>query len=168
MAAAGWRTWLLNGVIALIGLAWIAGAVIAVEYGSRHSWLFWLEHWTGDWRTMVFSDRPKGQHARIAVVKVTEETLASYPYRAPVDRGLVARLVTAIDQAGPKAIAIDFLFLKSTEPDKDEELIRAIQAAKSRIVLAVGDNRVDLTDAQRSYQAQMLQLSGAEPGFANL
>ena len=168
MAAAGWRIWLLNSVLALIGLTWIAASVVAVDYGSKHSWLFWLEHWTGDWRTMLFSDRPKGQHPKVAVVKVTEETLEKYPYRAPVDRGLVARLVTAIDQAGPQAIAIDFLFLKSTEPEKDEQLVRAIEGAKSRVVLAVGDKRVELTDAQRKYQAETLSRTGAEPGFANL
>ncbi len=168
MATAGWRTWLLNGVLALVGLGWIAGSVVAVEYGAQHSWLFWLEHWTGDWRTMLFSDRPKGQHPKIAVVKVTEQTLEKYPYRAPVDRGLVARLVTAIDQVEPAAIAIDFLFLKPTEPAKDDQLVRAIRSAKARVVLAVGDNRVELSDTQRAYQADMLKKSGAEPGFANL
>ncbi|MGI9421809.1 MAG: CHASE2 domain-containing protein [Hyphomicrobiaceae bacterium] len=168
MAAVAWRQWFGNGLLLMLSLLWVGSVVLAIEYGTRHSWLFWIEHWTGDWRTMLFSDRPKGQHSKIAVVNVTEETLQAYPYRTPIDRDLVARLVTTIDEAGAEAIAIDYLFLKATEPDKDEKLVQAIRAASARVVLAVGDKRVELTEAQRAYQSEFLQRTGAEPGFANL
>ena len=166
--AASWRRWFGNGVLLMLSLLWIGGAVLGVEYGARHSWLFWIEHWTGDWRTMLFSDRPKNQHPKVSVVNVTEDTLQAYPYRTPIDRDLVARLVTTIDQAGAEAIAIDYLFIKATEPDKDETLIDAIRAASARVVLAVGDERAELTEAQRIFQDDFLQRTGAKPGFANL
>ena len=168
MAAAGWRSWVASGFVLVLALGWIAGATAGIEYGARHSWLFWLEHWTGDWRTMLLSDRPKSQHPDVAVVKVTEDTVDLFPYRTPIDRGFIARLVSTIDEAGPKAIAIDFLFVKATEPVKEDELIRAIKAAKARVVIAVGDNRAELTEAHRAYQKAFLERSGAVGGYANL
>ena len=168
MAASGWRSWTVGGAILVLAVGWIAAATVGIEYGARNSWLFWLEHWTGDWRTMLLSDRPKSQHPKIAVVKVTEETVDLFPYRTPIDRGFIARLVTTIDKVQPQAIAIDFLFLKTTEPDKEDELIRAIKAAKTRVIIAAGDNRVELTDAQRDYQRKFIERSGAIGGYANL
>ena len=103
-----------------------------------------------------------------SIVKIDETTIAQYPYRVPVDRGLIARLVQVIDAAGPATIAIDVLFLKKTELAKDEALIEAIKSAKAPIVLAVGDSRAGFSDAQISYQRDFLKRSGASPGFANL
>ncbi|MEM7747839.1 MAG: CHASE2 domain-containing protein [Pseudomonadota bacterium] len=166
--AASWRQMLSSGLLLVLALLWIGATTFSVEYGTRHSWLFWVEHWTGDWRTMFLSDRPRGQHRKIAIVSVNEDTVAQYPYRTPIDRGLVARLVTALDNAGVEAIGIDFLFLKATEPRKEQELVSAIKAAKARVVIAVGDNRVELTDQQKAYQAEFLKASGAKAGYANL
>lgn len=168
MAAAGWRRWLIGGLAFVLAAGWIAGVTVGIEYGARHSWLFWLEHWTGDWRTMLLSDRPKSQHRKVAVVTVNEDTVDLFPYRTPIDRRFIARLVTTIDKAGAEAIALDFLFLKATEPDKEDELARAIKAAKSRVVVAVGDSRVELSDKQRAYQQAFLEQSGARGGYANL
>ena len=47
-------------------------------------------------------------------------------------------------------------------------MIAAIKAAKARVVVAVGDSRVELSEAQRAYQQDFVQRSGAIPGFANL
>ena len=166
--AASWRQIFSTAVLLIFALFWIGATTYSVEYGTRHSWLFWVEHWTGDWRTMFLSDRPRDQHEKVAVILVNEDTVAQYPYRTPIDRGLVARLVTSLDKAGVEAIGIDFLFLKATEPHKERELAAAIKAAKARVVIAVGDNRVELTDRQRQYQGEFLKASGAEPGYANL
>ena len=166
--AASWRQIFSTAVLLVFALLWIGATTYSVEYGTRHSWLFWVEHWTGDWRTMFLSDRPRDQHEKVAVILVNEDTVAQYPYRTPIDRGLVARLVTSLDKAGVEAIGIDFLFLKATEPHKERELAAAIKAAKARVVIAVGDNRVELTDRQRQYQGEFLKASGAEPGYANL
>jgi adenylate cyclase len=168
MAMANFRGMVANAMLMILAVFMIAGIVFSVDYGARYSWLFWAEHWTSDWRATFLSHRPKGQHPRIALVKATETTVQQYTYRTPIDRGLVARLVTTIDAAGAETIAIDFLFLKATEPEKEEQLIAAIKAAKARVVVAVGDSRADLTPAQKTYQEDFLRRSGAIPGYANL
>ena len=160
MAAAGWRRWLIGAFALVLAAGWIAGVTAGIEYGARHSWLFWLEHWTGDWRTMLLSDRPNSQHRKVAVVTVNEDTVDLFPYRTPIDRRFIANLVTTIDKAGAEAIALDFLVLKATEPDKEDELAGAIKAAKARVVIAVGDSRVELSEKQRAYQQAFLEQSG--------
>ncbi len=164
------RHWLRIMLLLALALLWAAGASWLVEQAAKSSWALWLEHWTGDFRTALLSHRPKRQHGGIAIVAINDDTMQPYPYRSPVDRRLLARLITTLEQAGAKAIGLDFLFLKSTEPEKDEELIAAItEAAKRiRIVIAAGDRRVDLSEAQTKYQAEFLERSGATGGYANL
>lgn len=167
MVKTNWQSWQRTTTLVFVTLGYISLITLGVDYGARNSWLFWAEHWTSDWRSTFLSDRPQGQHPKVAIVKVNEDTLQQYPYRTPIDRGLIARLVTVLDQAGAEVIAIDFLFLKETELFKDLALVEAIRSAKARIVVAVGDSRVDLTDAQRQYQKDFIERSGASPGFAN-
>jgi len=155
-------------VIVLLAVLWAGAVTASVNYGAKHSWLLWLDHWSADWRTLFLSDKPETQHPRLALVVVTEETLQDYPYRAPVDRELLARLVSTLDAAGASTIGIDFLFLKATEPDKDEKLVRAIRAAKARIVIAAADKRVSLIEPQARYQTEFLTRTGAVAGYANL
>ena len=148
--------------------AWIAGTAWGVARATDYSWALWLEHWTGDIRTGLFSHRPKRQHGGIALITVNDTTMQPYPYRSPIDRQLLANLVTELDKARARAIGLDFLFLKPTEPAKDAQLVTAIRQAKSRIVVAVGDSRVGLQPAQTEYQDTFLKASGAIGGYANL
>ena len=135
---------------------------------SDYSWALWLEHWTGDKRTAFFAHRPKRQHEQIGLVTIDDTTMFPYPYRSPIDRKLLANLVTALDNAGVKAIGLDFLFLKPTEADKDEALVNAISSAKARVVVAAADRRVEINEQQTAYQEDFLKRSGAVGGYANL
>jgi len=157
-------------IIALLALVagWAGGAGYLLTRATDVSFALWLEHWTGDLRTGLMSYRPKRQHDGIALVQITDETMQPYAYRSPIDRGLLARLITLLDEAGAKAIGLDFLFLKPTEPEKDKVLVSAIRRAKTRVVVAVGDRRVGLTPAQRDYQNAFVARSGARAGYANL
>lgn len=152
----------------VLAIAWIAGTAWGVMQASNYSWALWLEHWTGDIRTGLFSHRPKRQHARIALVAVDDATMQHYPYRSPIDRRLLANLVTELDKAGARAIGLDFLFLKPTEPPKDDQLVAAIRQVRTRVVVAVGDSRVGLLPDQTKYQNAFLAASGAAAGYANL
>ena len=155
---------------ALIVLLMISAA--AVGYGvlraSDHAWSLWLEHWTGDKRTALFAYRPETQHPNIALVTITHETMAAYPYRLPINRSLLAALVTALDNAGARTIGLDFLFLKSTEPRRDDELVAAIKASNTPVVVAAADKRVALKPRFYGYQKEFLAKTGAVPGYANL
>lgn len=157
-----------NALILVLAIGWVAGATAVVDWSARNSFLLWFEHWTGDWRTSLLADRRDNQHPDVAIVEITEETLAPYPYRLPADRKLLARLVRTLDKIGVRAIGIDFLFLRPTERDKDDLLAKAIREARVPVVIAAADARVNLFDREKAYQAEFIKRSGAKAGYANL
>ena len=129
-----------------------------------------MEYWTADWRTALLSDRASALHARVAVVVVDDTTLEPYPYLTPTDRGLVAELIRALDQAQAEVIGLDFLFIKETEKDKDAELVKVLHpdVTKRKIVIGVADNRVSLTPSQRAFQERYLSMIDRPKGYLNL
>ena len=127
-----------------------------------------LEHWTADWRTAVLSDRGPAEHERLAVILISDDTLEPYPYLSPIDRGLLANLVRAVDAAGARAVGIDIFFAKETEKSKDEQLLDAFQQAKSKIVIAALDKRGRLKPKQIRFQAEFLSRAARSVGFINL
>lgn len=70
----------------------------------------------------------------IVIVAITDETIAAFPYRSPIDRQFLAELVATIDAASPRAIGLDLLLDQPTEPQKDERLREALLAAGPRLV----------------------------------
>ena len=128
-----------------------------------------FEHQLADWRTGLLSDRRAAQHPGIAVVLVNDDTLKGLPYTSPVDRGILARLVERLDATGVKAIGLDFLFERPTEPAKDEALRQAIRAAMVPVILAGADERaVGLSDEERDYQRDFIAATGRPAGYVNL
>ncbi len=127
-----------------------------------------LEHWTADWRTAVLSDRGPAEHERLAVILISDDTLEPYPYLSPIDRGLLANLVRAVDAAGARAVGIDIFFAKETEKSKDEQLLDAFQQAKSKIVIAALDKRGRLKPKQIRFQTEFLSRAARSVGFINL
>ena len=101
------------------------------------------------------------------LVTIDDNTLKDYA-SSPIDRGLLARIVTAIDAAGAKAIGIDVFFLKKTEPQKDTALLEAIRAAKARVVLGAIDERGALEPFQRQFQSEFLTAAARPVGYLNL
>lgn len=155
---------LLRGVLGAGSLA----ALIALLFLPAFApWVLRFEHWTADWRTAYLSEQARTQHARIAFVSITDETLRNYA-SSPVDRGLLARIVQAIDAAGASAIGLDILFLKATEPAKDQALVDAVRAARAVVVLGVADDRVPLEGFQRDFQQEYLARLGRPAGYLNL
>lgn len=127
-----------------------------------------LEHWTTDWRAALFSDRAASQHPRLAVVLIDDDTIQGYPYRSPIDRGLLARLVDTLDAAGARVIALDFLFDQPTEPDKDRQLQASIRKAAAKVVLGTVDQRVPLRAERREYLSSFEREAAASVGYLNL
>lgn len=156
--------WWLAPIVLVFALA----ATFVALAASRTSWLAWLEHSSGDWRTTALSDRNTTQHKGVVLIAITEETLDAFPYRLPVDREFLARVVTAVDKAGAFSIGLDFLFVRPTEPAKDAALIAALKQARTPVVIAAGDSRADLSPAQYAYQDEFIAKSGAKAGYANL
>lgn len=143
----------------------VLGAMLFVP--SFAPYLLRAEHWTADWRTAVLATRPQGQDTRIAIVTIDDDTLRDY-VSSPIDRGLLARIITAIDQASAKAIGLDLLLLKQTEAEKDEAFLNAIAAAKNPIVLGALDERGELHPFQRDFQQAYLGKAGRPVGYLNV
>jgi hypothetical protein len=113
------------------------------------------EHWTSDWRTVWFSERNATQDESVALVLITEETLAE-PVRIPIDRHLMAKVVRAVASAHPAAIGIDFVFARPTDAAADADLLSAIKDADVPIVLGSVDERMGLPQKQLDYYRNFL------------
>src|SRR5262249_19658453 len=116
------RPLILSGVFAV--LATLLLADLAPRYAPG---LLRFEHYLGDVRTARLSDQLASQHPSVAIVAITDDTLAGYRTYLPVDRDLLARVVEAVDAAGAKVIGLDFLF---TSPAGDGNEILLIEAIR--------------------------------------
>ncbi len=149
-------------VIALAGLAVIAAVFFAPAFAP---WALRFEHWTADWRTAYLSERAGKPNPKIVVVIINDETLKDLP-SSPIDRGLLAKLVTAIKDDGAKAIGLDILFLKKTDESNDKVLTETLKT--SPVVLGALDERGNLQPFQRQYQTEFLAAAGKPVGYLNL
>jgi adenylate cyclase len=108
--------------------------------------------------------RPQSQD--IVIVAVTDDTLALFPYRSPIDRVFLAQTIEALERAGVRAIGLDILLDQPTEAEKDAALSAVLDRASVPVVLITAGAETPLTAAQRSYLDAFL--AGRLTGFANL
>ncbi len=87
-----------------------------------------------DIRTALTAPRVD-QDPRITIVTYTESTLQHTARRSPVDRALLARVLTTLDHAGVKAIGVDIL-IDQAVPGEDATLTAALQAMHTPVRLA--------------------------------
>jgi len=156
------RPLIWSGVFAL--LATLLLTDLAPRYAPG---LLRFEHYLGDVRTALLSDQLPSQHPSVAIVAITDDTLAGYRTYLPVDRDLLARVVEAVDAAGAKVIGLDFLF---TSPADGSEilLIEAIRRARAKVVLAAADERIGLSQVQRDKQQAFFREVDRPVGYLNL
>lgn len=135
----------------------------------------WMPHqfvklleFSNDVQVALVADRPPEPHPRVALVLITEETLADLPYITPIDRELIARLVKSLDDLGARAIGLDILFDQATELHKDVALVERFKLARAKLVLGGVDERTPLSSRRRAWQAQFLAAAGQDFGFFNL
>lgn len=153
----------------LIGAALIAFATLFSVAGFRHvAALRYMEAGLNDVLRVVFSPYSEVQDPRISVLTLTEDTLAQFPYRSPVDREFLARVILRLNKAGVKAVGIDILFDQATEPRKDAALVNALRQFSGPKVVAWADARAGLRPAQEDFLNQFVERSGATPGFATV
>jgi CHASE2 domain-containing sensor protein len=154
---------IMSAVFALITT--LALADLAPRYAPG---LLRFEHYMGDVRTTLLSDQLPSQHSSVAIVAITDDTLAGYRTYLPVDRDLLARVVEAVDAAGAKAIGLDFLFTSPATDVSDVLLIEAIRRARAKVVLAAADERIGLTESQRDRQQAFFREVDRPAGYSNL
>lgn len=113
-----------------------------------------LEPLAGDMALSSAPSPPPQTLSRIVVVMVTEDALATFPYRSPIDREFLAGLIERLDQAGASAIGIDILLDQPSLLQKDRALFSAIDEASMPVVLAYATAADGLTERQTAFSAR--------------
>jgi adenylate cyclase len=104
--------------------------------------------------------------AEVVVIGVTEDTLAAFPYRSPIDRGFLAKLIDQLARDGVRAVGLDVLLDRPTEPAKDSALHAALTRTDIPVVAISVAPDTTMPPQQRAFLTQFLQ--GVRTGDANL
>lgn len=148
----------LKYLAALIVL--VAAQAFILNYLGSHNYLpEGSDHWTEDWLIRYFSKRETEPNKDIVLVLIGPETLEKEGLgpSIPVDRGWMAKLITSIADAQPRAIGIDFYYANAIDPIKDNQLETALRDAKAPIVVAAVDDSYLATDNQRKFKKEFLE-----------
>jgi adenylate cyclase len=150
-----------------IGIGGVIAILALLALPSFAPWLTRLDYWTADWRTAYLSRSESTQNHQVALVVINDDTLKNYT-SSPIDRGLLASIIKAVDAAGAVVIGIDIFFLKATEADKDAGLVEAVRNARASIVLGAIDERGELLPFQRQFQSAFIDEMRRPAGYLNL
>ncbi len=153
---------LLNiGVYLLIVLAVSAscmGMLVGLPFVAS------VERYLADYR-IAYLTPPEPQDSGIIFIGITDETLAQFPYRTPIDRHFLSDLLKTLEARGVKGVLLDVLLDQPTEEDKDAEFKKTITEFK--VPLAISYARgAPLDDDQQDYEDDFVPL--ALRGFANI
>jgi len=151
----------------LMGIALLVyGLVALLEWQVTP--LKFSENWLRDKRIELLTPPRESQSDSVIVLTITEDTLATFPYRSPLDRGAIADVIALLGAAGAKGVALDILFDQPTESAKDLKLIQTMAASSIPLIAAWGDVSSGLTKAQRAYLTEFHKAAKLTPGFAKL
>lgn len=128
----------------------VASVAFALLLGEYLPFLVMVENWTADYRVATLL-APEPQHPDIVIAAITEDTLAQFPYRSPVDRHFLAELLDSLNKAGVRAVGVDVLLDQPTEPAKDEELKQALGRMTVPVVVSYLGAEEGLNEDQRDY-----------------
>jgi len=106
------------------------------------------------------------QSRDIAIIAITDGTLAKLPYRSPIDRRFLAELISGLGGSGARAIGVDIVFDQPTEPEKDAALRAALSNVPVPVVVASVASDSPLEKERRAYLDAFL--AGQRVGFVNL
>lgn len=158
MAKGNVKRWLLDA-------AMVVSVTLLILVMPRHiAFVAVAENWAADSRATLFA-KPSPPHPDIVLLSITEDTLATFPYRFPVDRGFLAGLVDHLGAAGAKAIGLDILFDQPTEPGKDAAFREAARRFPGKLVVGWTDRETGLTPRQADFQASYLD--GIAAAYSN-
>ena len=140
----------------------LAGAVLAVLaaalawFGTRHLPVLrqgsaWLE----DLQLAYFA-QPRPQSDAVILLTIDENTLAELPFRSPISRAFLARVLRSLAAKKPSAVGIDILFDQPTIAEDDDALLAAIDSFPAPVVAVVGDASTGLTERQLEFQERYL------------
>ena len=151
-----------------LSLFGFAVLVVLIFAAPKVPVLLRFEASSADLRTALLSHRIAHEHPGIVIVAISDETLAPFAVKSPIDRAFLASLIETIDSARPKAIGLDVYFVRRTEDAKDRALQSAMKNAKATVVLAALDERGRTTPEQRAYQDEFIASTGRRAGHIQL
>lgn len=151
----------------VLGLFLIALSVgiVSAGLGRTVALASMLENWLLDLRLALTAETVPPD-SRIAIVSITEDTLATLTYRHPIDRELLAGILRKADAAGARAIGFDILFDQATDPVKDRAFEEAVTNASIPVFIGYADTRDGLTERQITYLNAFAP--GAKRAYVNL
>ena len=118
------------------------GGTLAALFVMQIPAFLQVELWTQDVR-MIKGPLAPNQDKDIVIVTITEQVLDQFPYRNPVDRAYLSKLLNQLAAKQVRAIGLDVLFDKPTEPTKDELLRQTLRSLPVPIVVSyVEDKRL--------------------------
>jgi adenylate cyclase len=132
-----------------------AVAVLAMYAVANISFLTSADRFVKDWE-IAFQSPPEPQDPNVLILAVDEGVMQHFPYRSPLDRGFLAKLLPALDARHPRAVVLDYLFDQPTEPDKDAALKAAIAGMKTPLVVSYFEAGTKVADAQTAYMNAFL------------
>lgn len=125
------------------------------------------ENWVTDLGRIAVAPVP-GPATDIVLVTITEETLATLPYRSPVNRLLLVEVVEKVVAAGGKGLALDVLLDQPTEKEADRNLREALHATAKKIPLVVASAGQAERLTQRQEEFLLAFTDGLAGGLVNL
>lgn len=167
------RVWQSLRTMGVRRLLFTLSMLVAAVFLARFSWNVPVlgEAETAFYDMRAFVSAPEvEQDPRILIIPYTDETLIASRQRSPLDRTILARALTQLDGMGAKAIGIDILI--DQPQDDDPELLAALQAAKTPVLLAFADvenNAQNIVYAQQAFLEEFTaQLEGTNAAPASV
>jgi class 3 adenylate cyclase len=102
---------------------------------------------------------PAALHDRIAIVAITEATLAAQVCRSPVDRAFLAQLIDRIGADGPAAIGLAVLLDQPSDAAGDAALAAALARHRDRTVVITAPGRQEGAAIAAPFQIEGLAVA---------
>lgn len=133
----------------IVESALIISLISAVAIGSASTRpVEFLERIIDDISVARLTPNAEKSHPRVAVVAIDDATIEQLPWRSPINRLFLAKLLEILDKGHPAGIGIDItLFEKSFDPKHDEVLVEVLSNMQTPVVIATGLKR-DSSDAK--------------------
>ena len=155
-------------LILTLGVILILSTVLCYLLPSVVPPLKVAENWVQDFRVASLT-KTEEHDSRIVVVTINEDTLKRFPYRSPIDREFLAKVITRIQNAGAIGIALDVLLDTPTVPEKDQALKAVLDKARIPIIASYSTPQASgdrLDDEQLQYLNKFTK--NVHRGFSNV
>jgi len=139
----------------LLAVMVILATVCAMALPKSMPFIGLVDDWLYDLRVGYLTP-PQGAHPDIVLITVTEETLARFPFRSPLDRRFLGDVIAHVADSGARAIGIDYLFDQPTRPADDRYLHQVFRQAAVPLIIGEAAPQTALTPKQRAFQSAFL------------